>query len=113
MRSFSGASSGIPLARSRLTGTTVFLFVSFRLLQRKDLRPQLTRAEPRQGSALWWVLISQQLCIIKEMITEVIISFMGRVVGFEPTHIGTTIRGLNRLTTSAINHQTQYTKSSF
>ena len=29
--------------------------------------------------------------------------FMGRQVGFEPTHIGTTIRGLNRLTTSAIS----------
>ena len=42
---------GISLARSRLTGTTVFLFVSFRLLQRKDLRPQLTRAEPRPSSA--------------------------------------------------------------
>ena len=27
---------------------------------------------------------------------------MGRAVGFEPTHIGTTIRGLNRLTTPAI-----------
>ncbi len=27
---------------------------------------------------------------------------MGRLVGFEPTHIGTTIRGLNRLTTDAI-----------
>ena len=28
---------------------------------------------------------------------------MGRLVGFEPTHIGTTIRGLNRLTTDAIS----------
>ena len=27
---------------------------------------------------------------------------MGRIVGFEPTHIGTTIRGLNHLTTPAI-----------
>ena len=27
---------------------------------------------------------------------------MGRAVGFEPTHIGTTIRGLNRLTMPAI-----------
>ena len=27
---------------------------------------------------------------------------VGRVVGFEPTHIGTTIRGLNHLTTPAI-----------
>jgi len=43
---FYGAGGGICLARSRLTGTTAFLFVSFRLLQRKDLRPQLTRAEP-------------------------------------------------------------------
>ena len=28
---------------------------------------------------------------------------MGRKMGFEPTHIGTTIRGLNHLTTGAIN----------
>ena len=28
---------------------------------------------------------------------------MGRIVGFEPTHIGTTIRGLNHLTISAMN----------
>ena len=28
---------------------------------------------------------------------------MGRIVGFEPTHIGTTIRGLNHLTISAIS----------
>ena len=41
--------------------------------------------------------------IIKEMITKVIISFMGRVVGFEPTHNGTTIRGLNHLTKPAIS----------
>jgi hypothetical protein len=27
---------------------------------------------------------------------------MGRLMGFEPMHIGTTIRGLNRLTTGAI-----------
>ena len=39
---------------------------------------------------------------IKKMITNVIIFFMGRVVGFEPTHNGTTIRGLNHLTTPAI-----------
>ncbi len=32
---------------------------------------------------------------------------MGRLVGFEPTHIGTTIRGLNRLTTDAIFRQPQ------
>jgi len=76
-----GASSGIPLARSRLTGTTVFLFVCLSILQRKDLRPQLTRAEPRQGSALWWVLISHQLCIIKYPITKVIGYFMGQAMG--------------------------------
>ncbi len=29
--------------------------------------------------------------------------FMGRVMGFEPTNIGTTIRGLNHLATPAIN----------
>ena len=28
---------------------------------------------------------------------------MGRIVGFEPTHIGTTIRGLDHLTISATN----------
>ena len=28
---------------------------------------------------------------------------MGRIVGFEPTHIGTTIRGLDHLTISAMN----------
>ena len=28
---------------------------------------------------------------------------MGREMGFEPMHIGTTIRGLNHLTTPAIN----------
>ena len=27
---------------------------------------------------------------------------MGRLMGFEPMHIGTTIRGLNRLTTGAM-----------
>lgn len=42
---------------------------------------------------------------------------MGRVVGFEPTHIGTTIRGLNRLTTPAISFvyymiPNKYSKSS-
>ena len=39
---------------------------------------------------------------IKYTITKVIVHFMGRVVGFEPTHNGTTIRGLNHLTTPAI-----------
>ena len=34
--------------------------------------------------------------------------FLGRAVGFEPTHIGTTIRGLNRLTTPAISQYIQY-----
>ena len=29
---------------------------------------------------------------------------MGRLMGFEPMHIGTTIRGLNRLTTGAITN---------
>lgn len=29
--------------------------------------------------------------------------FMGREMGFEPTHNGTTIRGLNHLTTPAID----------
>ena len=36
---------------------------------------------------------------------------MGRKMGFEPTHIGTTIRGLNRLTTSAISYKTILTKT--
>ena len=36
--------------------------------------------------------------LIKKQITNVICSFMGRVMGFEPMHIGTTIRGLNHLT---------------
>ncbi len=34
---------------------------------------------------------------------------MGRVMGFEPMHIGTTIRGLNRLTTPAITVLFNYT----
>ena len=35
---------------------------------------------------------------------------MGRLMGFEPMHIGTTIRGLNRLTTGAINLIIYYQK---
>ena len=31
-----------------------------------------------------------------------VLLYMGRLMGFEPMHIGTTIRGLNRLTTGAI-----------
>ena len=38
--------------------------------------------------------------IIKKTSFEVF--FMGRVMGFEPTNIGTTIRGLNHLATPAI-----------
>ena len=38
---------------------------------------------------------------------------MGRLVGFEPTHIGTTIRGLNRLTTDAISLTFQYYHKNF
>ena len=34
---------------------------------------------------------------------KVLILIMGRIVGFEPTHIGTTIRGLDHLTISAMN----------
>ena len=41
-------------------------------------------------------------CIIKSPATEVTELFMGRVVGVEPTHIGTTIRGLNHLAIPAI-----------
>lgn len=36
---------------------------------------------------------------------------MGRVVGFEPTHNGTTIRGLNHLTTPAISSLAIYSAS--
>lgn len=39
----------------------------------------------------------------KELQKEALLK-MGRKMGFEPTHIGTTIRGLNRLTTSAISY---------
>ena len=31
-----------------------------------------------------------------------VLFFMGWVMGFEPTHVGTTIRGLNRLATPTI-----------
>ena len=40
---------------------------------------------------------------IKKVLAKAKTFFMGRVVGFEPTHNGTTIRGLNHLTTPAIN----------
>lgn len=36
---------------------------------------------------------------------------MGRKMGFEPTHIGTTIRGLNHLTTSAISYNSILSKT--
>ena len=39
---------------------------------------------------------------IKKTTTFVVVFFMGREMGFEPTNIGTTIRGLNHLTTPAI-----------
>ena len=39
---------------------------------------------------------------IKKTLAKAKVFFMGRIVGFEPTHIGTTIRGLNRLTISAM-----------
>ena len=39
---------------------------------------------------------------IKNTLQLGVFLIMGRLVGFEPTHIGTTIRGLNRLTTDAI-----------
>ena len=41
---------------------------------------------------------------IKSPVTYVTGLFMGRMMGFEPTHKGTTILGLNRLTTSAISY---------
>ena len=40
--------------------------------------------------------------LIKKKEPKLLILKMGRIVGFEPTHIGTTIRGLNRLTISAM-----------
>ena len=43
---------------------------------------------------------------IKNTITNAIVFFMGRVMGIEPTNIGTTIRGLNRLATPAISSLT-------
>ena len=59
--------------------------------------------EPRQPLRSVVFFKSQKHQIIKYLITLVIRYFMGRVVGFEPTHIGTTIRGLNRLAIPAIS----------
>ena len=39
----------------------------------------------------------------KDLLTRPFLLKMGRMMGFEPTHKGTTILGLNRLTTSAIS----------
>ena len=47
-----------------------------------------------------------QINTIKNTITNAIVFFMGRVMGIEPTNIGTTIRGLNRLATPAISSLT-------
>lgn len=39
----------------------------------------------------------------KDLLMRPFLLKMGRMMGFEPTHKGTTILGLNRLTTSAIS----------
>ena len=49
-----------------------------------------------------------QINTIKNTIAFVIVFFMGRVMGIEPTNIGTTIRGLNRLATPAISSNFYY-----
>ena len=57
--------------------------------------------EPNKNACAFWG--SHSYYQIKKTSTKVKVFFMGRIVGFEPTHIGTTIRGLNRLTISAMS----------
>ena len=61
---------------------------------------QKIRSNPDQAP-LGRVLI-QLKTKTKEHMTNAICSLVGRVVGFEPTRNGTTIRGLNHLTKPAI-----------
>ena len=58
--------------------------------------------EPFTKLRFVWVLIYPQT-IKKVHISEPYLK-MGRTVGFEPTYIGTTIRGLNRLAMPAISN---------
>lgn len=65
------------------------------------------KASPRSGFSI------PNLCKIKSPATDVTGLFMGRMMGFEPTHKGTTILGLNRLTTSAISYLKYKTNKPF
>ena len=65
----------------------------------KSFRPNVLKKGTAEPTKRWFLISTTQ---IKRPITKVIGLFMGRVVGFEPTHNGTTIRGLNHLTTPAI-----------
>ena len=67
----------------------------------KTLRT-LQKIRSNSTNAYAFCVFSSSHTQIKQTPTKVGVCFMGRVVGFEPTHNGTTIRGLNHLTTPAI-----------
>ena len=83
-----------------LNVTTDFLFRKFFSFKKSPSHSAHRSLEPRPSWVLQYVITAQ----IKKTLTKVKVFFMGRKMGFEPTHIGTTIRGLNHLTTSAISY---------
>ena len=112
MVGLSWISSTLGKFRNRTFGSSLLNFLAIRIslaemscvappASASSIRTEIRRthcsALPRR------VLQPCKLLKIKYSVAKATEYFMGRLMGFEPMHIGTTIRGLNHLATPAIH----------